>query len=58
MLQASYTAPEPASRDTQDLTDLVSVAIPVETFILFTELTLREEEMVTHIPLHRHPIVG
>ena len=47
MLQATYTAPELAARNTQALTDLVSVAIPVETFILFTAIALREEEMVT-----------
>jgi len=40
MLQASYTAPEQATKDTYTLTDLVSVANPVETFILFTEITL------------------
>jgi hypothetical protein len=56
VLQASCTAPEPTARDTQALTNLVSVAIPVETFIIYTELTLREEEMVTHIPFHREPI--
>jgi hypothetical protein len=40
MLQTVYTAPEPAAPDTKALTDLVSVAIPVETFILFTAVTL------------------
>ena len=55
MLQATYTAPEPTARDTQTLTDLVSVAIPVKICILFTAITLREEEMVTHTPSHRHP---
>ncbi len=40
--------------DMQALTDLVSVAIPIETFILFTELALREEEMMTHTPSHCH----
>jgi hypothetical protein len=43
MLQAAFTAPEPAARDIQALTDLVSVAIPVEIFIFFTAITLREE---------------
>ena len=58
MLQATYTAPEPAAKDTKALTDLVSVAIPVETFILFTAITLREEDLVTHTPPHRHPTSG
>ena len=34
LLQATYTVPQPTARDTQALTDLVSVAIPVRTFIL------------------------
>ncbi len=58
MVQASYTTPEPAGRDTQALTDVVSVAIPLETFILFTSVTLREEEMVVYTPSYRHPIPG
>jgi hypothetical protein len=58
MIQAAYTAPEPATKNTQTLMDLVSVAIPVEIFILYTAITLREEEMVTHTPLHRHPTSG
>jgi hypothetical protein len=58
MLQASYTAPELAVRDTHALTDLVSLAIPVKTFILFTAITLREEEMLTHTPPYRHPTSG
>jgi len=58
MLQATYTTPESASRDTYALTNLVSVAIPVETFIFFTAVTLREEEMVIHTPPHLHPISG
>ena len=58
MLQSSYTAPEPATRDTQALTDPVSVAIPVEAFILFTEMALREERMVTNTPPHRHHASG
>ncbi len=56
MLQAVYTAPEPAARDIQALTDLVSVAISVETFILFTAVTLRDEEMVCHTPTSSTPI--
>jgi len=46
MLQAAYTTPELAARDTQAPTDLVAVAIPVETFALFTAVTLRKEAMV------------
>ena len=57
-LQTTYTAPEPATKDTHALTDLVSVAIPVETFILYTAIILREEEMTTHTPSHRHPTSG
>ena len=41
-----YTTSEQVAADAQALTDFVSVAIPVETFILFTTLTLQEEEMV------------
>jgi hypothetical protein len=55
LLQATYTAPEPAAKDTQALTAIVSVATPVKTFILYTAITLREEEMVTHAPSNRHP---
>ena len=54
-LQASYTALEPSAKDTQALTDLVSVATPVEAYIFFTELTLRDEEMVSHTPFPRQP---
>jgi hypothetical protein len=58
MLQAVYTAPEPGARDIQALTDLVSVAIPVETFILFTAVTLQEKEMACHTPTSSPPIYG
>jgi hypothetical protein len=58
MPQAAYTTPEPIARDTHAPTYLVSMAIPVETCILFTAITLREEEMVTHTPPHLHPISG
>ena len=34
------------------------MAIPVETFILFTAVTLREKEMVVYTPSHLHPISG
>ena len=40
MLQAAYTTPEAVARDNQALTNLVFVAIPVETFVLFTTVTL------------------
>lgn len=52
MLQAVYTTPETATQDILGLTDLVSVAIPVETFILFTDLTLHEEDMVRQTSPH------
>jgi hypothetical protein len=58
MLQAAYATPKIAARDTKALTYLVFVAIPVETFILFTAVTLREEEIVRHTPSHLHPISG
>ena len=58
MLQAAYTAPEPPAKDTHALTYLVSMAIPVETFIILTAVTLREEEMVIHTLPHLHPISG
>jgi len=41
LFQATYTAPEPAIRDTQGLTDPVSLAILVETFMIYTSVTLR-----------------
>ena len=56
MLHTAYTTPELATRDTQAFTDLVAVAIPVEPFILFTAVTLREEEMVIYTPSHLHSI--
>jgi hypothetical protein len=40
MMQMAYTTPESEAKDTQALSDLVAVAIPVETFILFTAATL------------------
>ena len=40
MLQVAYTNPEPSTRDPRALTDLVFVAIPVETFNIFTAVTL------------------
>ena len=42
MLQMEYSTPEHATGDAQALTDLVAEAIPVETFILYTNVTLRE----------------
>jgi hypothetical protein len=36
------------------MTGLVSVAIPVEKFILFTAVALREEEMMVYIPSRLH----
>jgi hypothetical protein len=50
MLQVAYTTPELAARDTQALTYLVSATIPVETLIVFTAVTLREEKIVIHTP--------
>ena len=50
MLQMAYTDPVIAARDIQALTDLVAAAIPIETFILYTVLTLRENDMVTNNP--------
>jgi hypothetical protein len=58
MLQAAYATPEAVARDTQALIDLVSVAIPVETLILFTAVTLREEGMVTNTPPNPHHTPG
>ena len=59
MLRATYTPPpEPAATETQALTNLASVAIPVETFILFTAVTLREEEMAVYTHSDLHPISG
>ena len=58
MLQATYTTPEPATRDTKALTYLVSVAIPVEAFIFFTAVKLRKEEMVVYTFSHLRPISG
>jgi hypothetical protein len=58
MLQATYTTPELEARDTHALTNLVYVATTVETFILFTAVTLREEEMAILTPYHPHPISG
>jgi hypothetical protein len=34
------------------------MAIPVKTFILFTTVTLREEEMMIHTPPHVYAIFG
>jgi len=56
MLQATYTTPEFVVRDIMVLPNLVLVAIPVETFIFFTAVTLIEEETVIHTPPHLHPI--
>ncbi len=58
MLQAVYTTPNAVSRNTQALIDLVYVTISVEICILFTTVTLREEEMVTNTPSHLHPAFG
>jgi hypothetical protein len=58
MLQTAYTTPDMASRDIQALTDLVTSAIAAETFILFTTITLREDEMVIHNPHRLHSRVG
>jgi len=57
-LLQTYTAPKLAATDTLALTDLVSVAFPVEPFILYTAVTLWEEEMVAHTLSHRHPASG
>ncbi len=48
MLQTVYTAPELAAADAQALTEFVSLAILVETFILSTTITLLEEEIMSH----------
>ena len=45
MLYMEYTTPELAAGDAQALADLVALAIPVETFILYTVVTLQEEKM-------------
>jgi hypothetical protein len=58
MLQTVYTTPEMAARDIQALTDLVASAISTEIFMLFTTVTLREDEMVTHPPSRLHSRYG
>ena len=40
MLQMEYITPKHAAEDAQAVTDIVTVAIPVETFILYTVVTL------------------
>ena len=50
MLQTAYASPEAAAGDAHALTELVSVAIPVEIFITYTAVTLREKEMVILTP--------
>ncbi len=40
MLQTYYTTPEQTAADAQALTEFVSVAIPVETLIFFTTITI------------------
>ncbi len=40
MLQTSYTTPELAARDTHALTKVVALATPVDTFFIFTAVTL------------------
>jgi hypothetical protein len=58
MLQAAYTTPKLASKDIEAVTYLVSEVIPVESCILFTAVTLREEEMVVYTPPHPQSISG
>jgi hypothetical protein len=48
MLQMVYTDPNIAARDIRGLTDLLASAIPTETFILYTVITLRDNDMVTN----------
>jgi len=54
MLQMVYTDPNFAARDIQGLTDLVASAIPTESFILYTVITLRDNDMVTSTPSPHH----
>ncbi len=46
MLQIAYTDPAIAARDIQALTNIMAAAIPTYIFILYTVLTLRENDMV------------
>ena len=60
MLQAAYTTPELAAREGHTGSDKPRFfVIPVETLILFTAVTLREEKW-RYKPrtLHLHPISG
>jgi hypothetical protein len=43
MLQAAYTTPKLAAKDTHALTNLVAVTILIKILILFTAVALREE---------------
>jgi hypothetical protein len=52
-----YTS-EDAAGDTHALIDLGAVSIPVETFILYTVVTLQEEEMAVCTPSYPHPLFG
>ena len=54
MLEIVYTSPEVAARDIQALTDLVSSAIPTKIFILYTSITLRDNDMVIHTSALHH----
>ena len=57
MLQMECTTPKQAAGDDQARIVLVAVVIiPVETLVLYTDVTLQEEEMAAHIPFYPHPI--
>jgi hypothetical protein len=55
MLQMQCPTTEHATGDGHALTDLVAYAILVETFILYTDVTLHEDEMVVLIPSNSTP---
>ncbi len=58
LLQTAYTTPDMSSRDIHALADLVPSAIAAEIFILFTTITLREEEMMIYNPHRLNSRVG
>ena len=58
MSHVDYISSKAAAGDTQALTDLVAMSILVETLILYTVMTLHEEEMAVHTPSYPHPLLG
>ena len=58
LLRRDYIASEDAAGDNQALTNLVVISIPVETFILYTVVTLQEEERAVRTPSYPYPLLG